>query len=221
MTAKQIGGIVVAAIVIFAVGFGTGKFTTPTKVVVDEKKVEELAIKLAQTKVETIIAQRIEEYKIFHKEEFTKTKWKNVRVAVPCPAGPPPADGCKPPCGVDCSTCPKQIIEINSGSTNTGTNTTDTTGKDTTNTNTNTNTNTVITDNSKTSTEKRTETTYDKPQWLFSGKLGADFNSINSKTLGQSLVYGGEIDKRLAGPIWVGVWGYSNLTFGLSLGLEL
>jgi hypothetical protein len=221
MTAKQIGGIVIAALIIFAVGFGTARYTTPVKVVVDEKTIEERAVVLAQTKVESIIAQRIEEYKTSHKEEFTKTKWRNVKVAVPCPAGPPPADGCKPPCGVDCSTCPKQIIEINSGSTNSGTNTTDTTGKNTTNTNTNTTTNTTVTDNSKTTTEKRTETTYEKSQWLFSGKFGADFNNMNTKTLGQSLIYGGEVDKRLAGPLWGGVWGFSNLTFGVALSLEL
>lgn len=217
---KIVGGMIAVAIV-FGLGYGTATYTQPAKVVVDEQRVEQLATQLAQIKVEQIVSQRIEDYKQTHKEEFTITKWKKVTVAVPCPYVPPPPGGCQAPCAVDCNKCPKQIITIESGSNNTGTNTTNTSGTNTTNTNSNTSTNTTVNSTSTATTNTHTETTYSKPQWLFSAKAGLNTKNITSQTLSEAFIWGGEGNKRLVGPVWMGVWGYSNLTFGLSLSLEL
>jgi hypothetical protein len=62
-------------------------------------------------------------------------------------------------------------------------------------------------------------TVYSKPGWMISGKLGLNLNDT-TKAISQTVIWGGEVNKRLVGPVWAGVWGYNNLTFGLSVGLE-
>lgn len=52
-----------------------------------------------------------------------------------------------------------------------------------------------------------------KPQWKVSGQAGYNFSNFQR-------VYGAEIDCRIIGPIFLGVWGNTNHTGGLSVGLE-
>lgn len=212
---KVLGGIAAVAL-IFAGGYGTAMYTRPAKII------EKVTIKEVKVQDEAWAQTKIEEYKKTHKEEFTVTKWKKVRIEVPCPNVPAPVGGCQPPCAVDCNKCPKQIITIDSGSTGSGTTTDGTSGTSTTNT-TGTSTTTTTTD-----TVSVKETTYAKPQWILSLKGGVDLSNpsaLTSKPITDFLVLGAEGSKRLAGPLFIGLWANSNLkttlTTGLSLSLEL
>jgi len=212
---KVLGGIAAVAL-IFAGGYGTAMYTRPAEII------EKVTIKEVKIQDEAWAQTKIEEYKIAHKEEFTVTKWKKTIVQVPCPNVPAPADGCKPPCATDCNKCPSQVISIDEGSINSGTNTTNTTGT----------TNTASTGTSTTTTNTDTvsvkETIYAKPQWILSLKGGVDLSSPSSLTtqpITNFLILGVEGSKRLAGPLFIGLWANSNLkstlTTGLSLSLEL
>jgi hypothetical protein len=82
-----------------------------------------------------------------------------------------------------------------------------------------TKTTTTTTDNNSvsdkdTQSNSSTVTTYSKPDWKVSGLAGLQLTNLHSP------VYGAEIDKRLLGPIFVGVWGLTNSTAGVSVGLE-
>lgn len=52
-----------------------------------------------------------------------------------------------------------------------------------------------------------------KPQWKATALAGYNFSSFEK-------VYGAEIDRRIIGPIFVGAWGNSNHTGGLSVSVE-
>jgi hypothetical protein len=208
---KILGGIA-AVLLVFGLGFGTAMYTRPAKII--EKEV----IKEVKVQDEAWAQTKIEEYKKTHKEEFTVTKWKKMRIEVPCPSVPAPVGGCQPPCAVDCNKCPKQIISIDSGSTGSGTVVDNTSGTGTTNT-TGTSTTTTTTE-----TEKTKITIYEKPQWVLSLKGGVDLSSPSSLTtqpITNFLILGGEVDRRIAGPVFVGLWANSNLHTTLSLGLAL
>jgi hypothetical protein len=208
---KILGGIG-AALLVFGLGFGTAMYTRPAKVI--EKEV----IKEVKVQDEAWAQTKIEEYKKTHKEEFTVTKWKKVQVEVPCPTAPTPVGGCTPPCVADCNLCPKQIISIDSGSTAGGTITDGTTGTATTNT-TGTSTTTTTTD-----TERTKITIYEKPQWILSLKGGIDLSSpssLTSQPITDFLLLGAEVDRRILGPVFVGIWANSNLKSTLSTGLSL
>jgi hypothetical protein len=212
---KMLGGIG-AALVVFGLGFGTAMYTRPAKIIEHE------TIKEVKVQDEAWAQTKIEEYKKTHKEEFTVTKWKKVRVEVPCPSAPTPVGGCMPPCVADCNLCPRQIISIDSGSTGSGTVVDNTNG--TTNTNTTGSSSTTTT----TDTDRTKITIYEKPQWILSLKGGVDLSSpsaLTTQPITNFLILGGEVDKRLAGPLFIGLWANSNLkttlTTGLSLSLEL
>lgn len=51
--------------------------------------------------------------------------------------------------------------------------------------------------------------------WSVSAGAGMHFADISSKNL-SGIFYGGSVDRRLLGPIWVGVWGYSDRSGGVS-----
>jgi hypothetical protein len=78
-----------------------------------------------------------------------------------------------------------------------------------------TSTSTTTTDKGETAGTK-TSTTIDnvKPQWKVSALAGLGLNSPIST------VYGGEVQRRILGPIFVGAWATTNRTGGISLGLE-
>lgn len=90
-----------------------------------------------------------------------------------------------------------------------GTTTTTTTDTSTVDTNTNTDTNTVATD------EKKKTTTYSRPNWRLAALGGFDPNGNIGKP-----IYGGSIERRILGPIFVGAFGMSNKSFGVSLSFE-
>jgi hypothetical protein len=51
------------------------------------------------------------------------------------------------------------------------------------------------------------------PQWKVQGQYGYDFRDLRP-------VYGAAVDRRIIGPIFIGVWGNTNHTAGLSASLE-
>jgi hypothetical protein len=52
-----------------------------------------------------------------------------------------------------------------------------------------------------------------KPQWKATGQYGYNFSSAEK-------VYGAEVDRRILGPIFVGVWGNSDHVGGLAVSVE-
>lgn len=74
-----------------------------------------------------------------------------------------------------------------------------------------TETDTTITDHSK-EQQKVVETIAAKsPEWMIQGGVGL--------TQGLATVYTASVSKRLVGPIFVGMWGTTQSTVGVSLGL--
>lgn len=71
------------------------------------------------------------------------------------------------------------------------------------------------TTDTKTTVDKTKEIVYAKNRLSISALVGA--NSLPPAPV----VYGGHVTYSILGPINVGVWGLSNLTFGVSLGLGL
>lgn len=55
--------------------------------------------------------------------------------------------------------------------------------------------------------------TNEKAQWKASALAGYDLND-------KDFVYGGEVDRRIIGPVFVGGWGNTKQQFGISVGLE-
>jgi hypothetical protein len=90
------------------------------------------------------------------------------------------------------------------------------------------------TDHSKTTVDKnKTETHEGKseelklekrelPNWRVAGKVGFDIGKLQvaSLDLKTNMVYGVELNRRLFSTVWVGAWGMSNKTAGLSLAIE-
>lgn len=64
----------------------------------------------------------------------------------------------------------------------------------------------------KTKLDTRNETKINKPNWKVSGLVG-----INSEL---RTVYGASVDRRIVGNIFVGAWGTTDKTGGISIGLE-
>lgn len=71
------------------------------------------------------------------------------------------------------------------------------------------------TDISGTSSKSESKTIVDntKPQWKVSGLAGYNFSTYEK-------VYGAEVDRRILGPIFVGAWGNTQHTGGLSVSIE-
>ena len=61
-----------------------------------------------------------------------------------------------------------------------------------------------------------------KPDWVLSPMVGVDLGHLSAfkMSLTGPLIYGGEISRRIMGPIYLGAWGLSNASGGLSLSLE-
>lgn len=75
-------------------------------------------------------------------------------------------------------------------------------------------TTTVTTDTGIVTKEKDETTITDiKPQWRVSGLAAVSPNTIG-------MVYGGQVERRILGPIYVGAFGLTNSTFGINLGIE-
>lgn len=71
----------------------------------------------------------------------------------------------------------------------------------------------VKTAGSKTSdVEKSVLQRYAQPDWRVSGLVGWDFGRTQ-------LVYGGAVERRIIGPVWLGVWGLSSGAAGGSVGV--
>ncbi len=51
------------------------------------------------------------------------------------------------------------------------------------------------------------------PQWKVQGQYGYNFQSLRP-------VYGAAIERRIVGPLFIGAWGNTDHTVGLSVGLE-
>jgi hypothetical protein len=64
--------------------------------------------------------------------------------------------------------------------------------------------------------ERKTVTERRDPEWRVSGLVGLDVRHILTPG---PLVYGAAVEHRLFGPVWVGAWGLTNGTAGLSLGV--
>lgn len=55
------------------------------------------------------------------------------------------------------------------------------------------------------------ETRVSEPDWRVGGMVGLS---------GVGTVYGGSIERRILGPVWLGAWGLSSGAFGVSVGVE-
>ncbi len=69
-------------------------------------------------------------------------------------------------------------------------------------------------DDKSTKDKSSTVTTQDKPSWKVAGLAGLSLNSLTTP------VYGGQIERRIIGPVSVGVWGLTNSTGGVLLSIE-
>lgn len=76
--------------------------------------------------------------------------------------------------------------------------------------------------------QKSKEVDYVKPSWMFSVKAGMNWSQLSlSKSLAdQPWLIGAEVDRRIIGPFWLGIWDtndiqFKNINAGLSLGLQL
>ena len=103
---------------------------------------------------------------------------------------------------------------------------TDVDNQSTTKTNTNNVTENTHTDEKKVTEDKKldetqkTTTTYANNNWRIAAVAGFDVTKLSlSKTLGQQLVFGGEVDRKIVGPLYAGAVGLSNGTVGLTLSL--
>lgn len=61
------------------------------------------------------------------------------------------------------------------------------------------------------------EVEYKKPDLAVRGMVGTDVSSLSS---GLRPIFGGEVNKNIIGPVSGGVWGLSNRTCGVSVGLQ-
>lgn len=78
-----------------------------------------------------------------------------------------------------------------------------------------TKTTTTTTDNNSVIDDKTsTVITNSKPQWKVAGLAGLNISNLSSP------IYGAQIERRIIGPISVGVWGLTNSSGGISLSLE-
>ena len=82
-------------------------------------------------------------------------------------------------------------------------------------TNTTTQDNSTVTGNGiKVAKSKETESgSTTSGKWKISALAGVDFK-------GGNLAYGAELDRKILGPIYVGAWGLSNSSFGVSIGFQ-
>ena len=68
--------------------------------------------------------------------------------------------------------------------------------------------------NSVISSATSTVITNDKPQWKVAAMTGLNIHSLSVP------VYGGQVERRIIGPISAGIWGLNNGTGGVQLSLE-
>lgn len=64
-------------------------------------------------------------------------------------------------------------------------------------------------------TESDKITSSQKPQWKVSGLAGVKIDDLKSR-----LVYGAAVERRILGPVFVGVWGNTERMAGVTVGLE-
>lgn len=61
-----------------------------------------------------------------------------------------------------------------------------------------------------------------KPQWRVSGKVGVDFSKISLLNVptANDLTYGIGVERRIIGTVYVGAWGMTNKSGGLSISVD-
>lgn len=69
-----------------------------------------------------------------------------------------------------------------------------------------------VTDDSTSDTKSSKVVTYDKPSWLIAVTYGVSLSGPPA--------YGGSVDKRILGPIYVGGYGLTSGQFGVRLGIQ-
>lgn len=143
---------------------------------------------------ETAVKAAVEKWK-----EENKTYWKEVQyVKVPCPK-------CSPTMSCEDNT---QIVYIEkSGGTEGKAEGSNQTAE------------TSVTHTEGTVKEK-VEVKYEQPQWMLTGHLGVAPLSLLDWS--GPMVYGGQAQRRLWGPVWAGAWvhGGANWSGGLSVSME-
>lgn len=77
-------------------------------------------------------------------------------------------------------------------------------------------TKTNIVKESSQSAETKTERIGSTQRTTISGLIGIDFNNLSRSPV----VYGGSVSRPIIGPVTLGAWGLSNLTFGASVGVQ-
>jgi hypothetical protein len=63
-------------------------------------------------------------------------------------------------------------------------------------------------------------TEYARPQWKVGALVGYDFSPVKPLDFAHGLTLGAHVERRLAGPIWVGVWAFHTGAVGASLSVE-
>lgn len=75
------------------------------------------------------------------------------------------------------------------------------------------------TTNSSTNTTTDTVTVYDTNQYSLQLMIGKNFGNADSFIPGSEFVYGAQLNKKFIGPVSMGVFGLTDKTFGVSVGL--
>lgn len=70
----------------------------------------------------------------------------------------------------------------------------------------------------KTTTDTKTQTAV--ADWRISGMAGVNYGSVADMKLKDAMIYGGVVEKRILGPIYMGGFGTTSKEVGLTLGLQ-
>lgn len=68
-------------------------------------------------------------------------------------------------------------------------------------------------------TDIRTVTEYRRPDWRLTALVGVQLRIAPSTSLFGPVVYGGQLERRIVGPVYLGAWGLSSGVAGASLSL--
>jgi hypothetical protein len=194
--------LVGAAVVLLATAFAVGRYTVPTKIETKEVQVEKQVVvtKIDDTKLEQLIEQNrsFQSQLSELKKSIHREKWAVTHV-----------DGSKEE---------KSTEDINISRT---VQTTQIQYVDRVETKTETKYVDRVVEKEKV-VEKTKVVTAEKPQWDVKLLVGADLKNLavaQGLTTGP-FTFGAEVDRRILGPIKVGVFGLSNGTVGAGVGVE-
>lgn len=196
-----VGAVIIALIV----GFGFGKYMTPTKTVTIETR-KEVDKELLLSVVKQIREEVRKEMQTIAQQMIASTKQEMKKRT----------EILKKPDGTTIIT---KTEEVN---TDTKTDAKTNIVTDTTVTTTTVKEETKTEDKSRTLEESKLKMVdYSKPNWYIGTNLGYLWDDVQKKSFGyKSMIIGGTIERRVFGPVFMGVWADSRGAGGVGLHLE-